>query len=134
MIEYLIAAVAAYIGWCMVCLELNYRRASSMRIPLIRVPVDYLNIPFQVIEPHMFNIIDLLPAPIVNSLPTFVPYMRRGWFFYEKASSHVRYGPAFALVTPRSIWMQVSDSEAVHEIFTRRSDFLRPQENYSMVH
>ncbi|KAH3969293.1 hypothetical protein HBI81_072260 [Parastagonospora nodorum] len=133
MIEYLIATVVAYVGWCMVCLELNYRRASSMGIPLIRVPVDYLNVPFQVIEPHIFTIIDLLPASIVKRLPTFVPYMRRGWFFHAKANPHVRYGPAFALVTPRTIWMQVCDSEAVHEIFTRRSDFLRPQENYKLL-
>jgi hypothetical protein len=133
MFEYLLAAVGAYVGWCLVCLELNYRKASSMGIPVIRLPIDFLNMPFQVIEPHIFKLIDLLPASVKRSLPTFVPYLRRGWFFLDKAESHLRYGSVFAFVTPRSIWVQVCDSEAIHDIFSRRLDFLRPQENYSMI-
>jgi hypothetical protein len=130
MLEYFIAVVGAYVGYSFICLEHNYRRASAMGIPLVRLPVDPLNIPFQVLEPHLFKILDLLPS---NVLPNFVPYLRRGWFFFDKADSHLRYGPIFALITPRGIHVQVCDSEAIHDIFSRRLDFVRPSENYSEI-
>lgn len=128
MIEYIVAAIAAYLGWTLVCLELNYRRALPIGIPLVRVPVDPLNLLFQVVEPHLFKLFDLLPSSL---LPTFVPYLRRGWFFLDKADSHLRYGPIFSVVTPRGLHIQVADSEAIHDIFSRRLDFIRPNENYS---
>jgi hypothetical protein len=131
MIHYLLSAITAYIGWSFVCLELNYRRALSMGIPLIRLPVDPLSIPLQVIEPHVFKIIDRLPPAIARLLPSFVPYLRRGWFFLDKAASHLRYGPVFAFVTPRGCRLEICDSEAIHDIFSRRLDFVRPTENYS---
>jgi hypothetical protein len=131
MIEYVVAAIAAYVGWSLLCLELNYRKASSMGIPLIRLPVDPLNIPLQIIEPHLFMIIDLLPKSVQDHLPTFVKYMRRGWFFYEKADSHLRYGPAFAFVTPRNSWVYVCEPDANYDIFSRRLEFVRASENYS---
>ncbi|KAF2846612.1 cytochrome P450 [Plenodomus tracheiphilus IPT5] len=130
MIEYIAAAVAAYVCWTLVCLEINYRRAKSIGFPLIRVPIDPLNVPFQVIEPHLFKLFDLLPSSL---LPEFVPYLRRGWFFLDKADSHLRYGPIFAVVTPRSLHIQVADSEAIHDIFSRRLDFIRPSDNYTLL-
>ncbi|KAF1957295.1 putative cytochrome P450 monooxygenase [Byssothecium circinans] len=130
MLEYVIAALGLYLGFSFICLELNYSRASTMGIPLVRVPVDPLNIPFQVIEPHLFKLLDLLPS---EALPTFVRYLRRGWFFLDKADSHLRYGPIFACVTPRGILIQVCDSEAIHDMFTRRLDFIRPTENYKLL-
>lgn len=131
MLEYFVAIVGLYLGYSLICLELNYKRASAMGIPLIRVPIDPLNIPFQTIEPHFFKLIDLLPPAV---LPTFVPYLRRGWFFLDKAASHLRHGPIFARVTPRGIHVEVCDSEAIHDIFTRRLNFIRPTENYSAAH
>ncbi|KAF1995035.1 cytochrome P450 [Amniculicola lignicola CBS 123094] len=130
MLEYFITVVALYLGYSLVCLELNYRRASAIGIPLVRVPIDPLNILFQVLEPHLFKLLDLIPS---NILPTFVPYMRRGWFFMDKADSHLRYGPIFACVTPRGVHIQVCDSEAIHDIFSRRLDFIRPTQNYKLL-
>ncbi|KAF2470382.1 cytochrome P450 monooxygenase [Lindgomyces ingoldianus] len=130
MFEYLIALVGLYFGWSLVCLEINHRRASSMGIPLVRVPVDPLNILFQVFEPHLWKILDLFPSVM---MPNFARYMRRGWFFLDKADSHLRYGPIFACVTPRGIHVQVCDSEAIHDMFSRRFDFVRPSENYKLL-
>ncbi|KAF1850415.1 cytochrome P450 [Cucurbitaria berberidis CBS 394.84] len=130
MLEYLLILAALYFVWSLICLECNYRRATSMGIPLVRLPVDSLNIPYTVIEPHLFKFLDLLPPFL---LPEFVRYMRRGWFFIDKADSHLRYGPIFACVTPRGIHIQVCDSEAIHDIFTRRLDFVRPTESYKLL-
>jgi hypothetical protein len=129
MLEYVLVIVLLYIGWCFICLERNHRNASSMCIPLVRIPIDPLNVSFMIIEPHLFKLIDVLPPSL---LPHFVRYMRRGWFFSDKSDSHLRFGPIWACVTPRGIHIQVCDSEAIHDIFNRRYDFIRPVENYSM--
>ena len=110
-------------------MELNHRRARRMSIPLIRLPVDPMNILWILLEPHFWRLLDTLPFNFANT--TFGRYSRRGWFFADKASSHLRYGPIFALVTPMYIYIYVADPEAVHEIFTRREDFLRPSRMYS---
>ena len=127
MIEYLISLVGLYIGWSLISLELNHRRAKSIDIPLIRIPIDPLNLPFQILEPHMFKLLDLF----FSTLPDSIGFMRRGWFNIEKADPHLRYGPIFALVTPRSVHLHVCDAEAIHDMFSRRQDFRRPSEYYS---
>jgi hypothetical protein len=128
MLEYLVAIMALYVGWSLLCLEINYRRYSSVGIPLLRMPIDPLNIPYQVFEPYFFKFIDTLPSKLV---PNFVQYMRRGWFFLDKSASHQRYGPIFAFATPRRLHVYVADADAVHDMFARRLDFKRPSENYS---
>jgi hypothetical protein len=90
--------------------------------------VDPLNIPFQILEPHLSRIIDLLPAKLV---PNFVQYMRRGWFFLDISASHKRYGPIIAFATPKGLHVYVGYAKAVHDMFMRRLDVMRPIENYS---
>ena len=126
-IEVLVGAVLSYTLWSLVTLQINYRRASSMGVPLIRQPVDPLNIPFTVLEPHLFGLLDLFPI----QLPSFLYYLRRGWHFGDKADTHLEHGPIWALVTPRDIHLHVSDSEAIHSIFSRRGEFIRPSKMYS---
>ncbi|KAF2188427.1 cytochrome P450 monooxygenase [Zopfia rhizophila CBS 207.26] len=123
------AASLFYLAWSLIALEINYRRASSMGIPLVRLPIDPLNIFFQVFESHAWKILDRLPIP----LPTFAQYARRGWYFKDKATSHLKYGPIWALVTPRDIHILLSDAEAVHEVFARRNDFVRPNKMYKLL-
>ncbi|KAF2870624.1 cytochrome P450 [Massariosphaeria phaeospora] len=125
----LIGSAAGYVAWSLVCLEINYKRASAMGIPLVRIPIDPLNFLWQVVEPNLWPALDFLRLP----LPASTLYMRRGWFFADKAESHVRYGPIWATVTPRGIHVQVSDPEANHAIFTRRGDFVRPYHTYQLL-
>lgn len=113
----------------LVALEVNCRRAASMRIPFVRPPIDPLNILFQVFESHVWKIIDRLP--VASLLPNWTRYARRGWYFKDKASPHGRYEPIWALVTPCDMHILVCDSEAVHEVFARRNDFIRPNKMYS---
>ena len=108
-------------------MEINYRRALTMDIPLVRLPVDPMNIAWLILEPHLWRLLDCLPV----DWGTFGHYSRRGWYFHDKAASHLRYGPAWALVTPRDIYVSVSDPDAIHDIFVRRGDFLRPSKMYS---
>jgi hypothetical protein len=43
-LELLGVAALAYLTWSLAALELNYRRASSMGIPLVRLYVDGQNL------------------------------------------------------------------------------------------
>ncbi len=128
-VELLLGLSVGYLTWSLVAMEINYRRASSMGIPLVRLPVDPLNIPWMTLEPFLWSLLDRLPL----DWGTFGRYTRRGWFFREKADSHLRYGPAWALVTPSNVYVQIADPDAIHEIFTRREDFLRPTKMYSKL-
>lgn len=126
-IEILVGAAVCYTTWSIITLQINYRRASSMGIPLIRLPVDPLNVPFMILEPHLFRLLDCLPF----ELPSYLYYLRRGWHFIDKADTHLTHGPIWAHVTPRDIHLHVSDSEAIQSIFSRRGDFIRPSKMYS---
>lgn len=125
--EICIVCVLFYSLWTLITLERNYKRALSMGIPLIRVPIDPLNIPWQVIEPHLWRVADIFHLPS----PSCTCYMRRGWCFADKARAHLEFGSIYAIVTPREIFVQLCDSEAIHDVFTRRGDFVRPVRNYS---
>ena len=125
--QLLLGLGVAYLLWSLVAMEINYRRASSMGIPLVRLPVDPMNIALLVLEPPLWRILDRLPF----NWGSFGRYSRRGWHFRDKAESHLHYGPAWALVSPRDIYVYVADPDAIHEVFLRRGDFLRPSKMYS---
>lgn len=125
--QLLLGLVVAYLLWSLAAMEINHRRASKMGIPLVRLPVDPLNLPWLILEPLLWHLLDRLPF----DWGTFGRYSRRGWHFHDKAESHLHYGPVWALVTPRDIYVYVADPDAIHDIFLRRADFLRPSKMYS---
>lgn len=108
-------------------MESHYRRAVSMDIPLVRVPVDPNNALYLVLEEYIWRLLNLFPFTFGN----FARYSRRGWHFIDKAESHIRYGPAWAIVHPGGIFVHVADPDAIRDIFARRQDFQRPNEMYS---
>lgn len=113
--------------WSLVALEINYRRAASMGIPLVRLPIDQLNPIWLAMGPWFWFLLDYLPF----KLGTFIYHSRREWQFRDKAESHVRCGRIWAVVTPCDIYVYVADPHAIRDIFLRRGDFLRPPEMYS---
>ncbi|KAF7931659.1 uncharacterized protein EAE98_004395 [Botrytis deweyae] len=118
-----------YLLWSMIAMEINHRRASKMGIPLIRLPVDPMNMIWLILEPSLWRLLDQLPINFGN----FSHYSRRDWHFHDKATSHLKYGPIFGLVTPCDVYVYVADPNAIHEIFTRRGDFLRPSKMYTLL-
>ena len=126
-VEILLSLGVAYLSWSLITLEINHRRASSMGIPLVRLIIDPLNLPWIVLEPFVWSLLDRLPI----DWGTFGRYSRRGWHFHDKASSHLHYGPVWALVTPRDIYVYLADPTAINDVFSRRGDFLRPSKMYS---
>ncbi|RAL05359.1 cytochrome P450 [Aspergillus ibericus CBS 121593] len=120
-----------YLGWSLVTMEINYRRASTMDIPLVRLYIDPQNPLWMIFDPIVWPWLDRLPINWRNY--SFGRYSRRGWYFADRGESHRRYGPIWAIVTPRDIWINVADPEAVHDIFQRRTDFIRPSEMYKVL-
>lgn len=125
--QILLSLVGVYSAWSFISMEINYRRASSMNIPLVRLFVDPLNVPWIILEPALWGLLDYLPF----NWGTFGRYSRRGWHFHDKAESHLKYGPVWALVTPRDIYVHVADPRAISDIFGRREHFIRPSKMYS---
>ncbi|KAF7863256.1 hypothetical protein EAF04_007338 [Stromatinia cepivora] len=100
-----------------------------MGIPLIRLPVDPMNMIWLILEPYLWRVLERLPI----NFGTFSHYSRRGWHLHDKATSHLKYGPKYALVTPCDIYIHVADPDAIHEISTWRGDFLRPSKTYTLL-
>lgn len=126
-LQILLSLGVAYLTWSFIALEMNMRRASAMGIPLIRLPVDPKNVLWLVLEPQLWHLLDRLPF----DWGTFRRYSRRGWYWQDKAKSHLQYGPVWGLVTPQDIYVHIADPLAVTDIFHRRGDFLRPTNLYS---
>jgi hypothetical protein len=75
LLELIVGSIGAYTAWSFFCMELNYMQTLSMGVPLIRLPVDPLNMPIQIIEPLIFTIVDVLPSWLI---PNCIWYLRRG--------------------------------------------------------
>lgn len=122
----------AYFTWSVICLEINVRKARAMGVPSIRVPIDFLNMPWMTLQPLVWSITDRLPIPW-SSYPDCVRFSRRGWHFADKSHTHVRLGPVFALVTPGAVYLHFVDAEAISDMFSRREDFVRPIKEYKLL-
>ncbi|KAH9905463.1 cytochrome P450 [Xylariomycetidae sp. FL2044] len=128
----LVGLLVAYVAWTFVCLELNVRDARRIGIAYVRLPVDSNNVLWTIFQPLVWNILDRLPFAW-TSYPYFVRYSRRGWHFSDKSDTHVRLGPVWALVTPVAVYLHIADADAIHDIFLRRADFVRPIKEYSIL-
>lgn len=126
----LVGFLLAYLGWSLICMEINVRKARTMHIPVVRLPIDVTNVFWLTLQPSFFAFIDRLPFDWF-SYPDFIRFSRRDWQFREKAKPAVRLGPVWALVTPVTIYIQVTDPEAIRQIFARPHNFVRPVKEYS---
>lgn len=111
-------------------MEKNVRKARTMQVPVVRLPVDVTNVLWLTIQPLLFALLDRLPVDWF-SYPDFVRLSRRDWQFREKARLAHQLGPVWALVTPVTIYLQITDPEAIHQIFDEPYTFVRPVKEYS---
>lgn len=125
--ETIVLLLVGWITYSGVCLTLNFRRARQMEVPLIIVPVSPMNVFWLAVEPLVFGMLDNMPF----DFGTFTRYGRRGWHFKDKADSHMELGDVFASVTPVENFLHIADPSAILEIFSRKTDFVRPVQLYS---
>ncbi|RWA10959.1 hypothetical protein EKO27_g4159 [Xylaria grammica] len=124
--------VLGYVIWTVTTWQLNVRKARQLNVPYICIPVDGNNPLWATFQPCIWSILDRLPFKW-SSYPKFVRYSRRGWEYTDRSDTHVHLGPVWALITPVAVYLQFADPGAINEIFTRRSDFVRPAEEYKLL-
>lgn len=119
---YLLGLAIAWITYCALSLLHNLQSARTMGVPLIILPISPTN--------HLWIILGPLICSILESLSIgfggFTRYARHGWHFSEKAQHHIEMGNAWAMVTPKEIFLQICDPVTVNDIFARPQDFVRP--------
>ncbi|KAI1420949.1 cytochrome P450 [Xylaria sp. FL1777] len=128
----LFGLILAYIIWTAITLQLNLRKARAIGVPCICIPIDANSVLWAAIQPFVWSILDRLPFKW-TSYPDFIRYIRRGWPYTDRSETHLRLGPVWALVTPVTMYLYVADPNAIREIFARRSDFVRPLEEYKLL-
>ena len=100
----------------------NYRRASTLGVPLVLAPISPDNpfwIALQTAFPFVFRRIPFGSIPLLR-------YCRLGWEFHDRYATHQTLGDAWALVTPDRNWLHIANAESAYEIFARGRDFGRP--------
>lgn len=123
--ELLLLLACMPVGWALYnayCLLLNYRRASSLHLPVICVLVSPENpiwIALQTGASFVFRRLPFEAFPVTR-------YSRLGWEFHDRYKTYERVGELWVLVTPNRNWLYVAQAEAAYEIFTRGRDFGRP--------
>jgi len=122
----LVASAIAYTAWSLICMEANVRKARALHVPVIRIPIDPMNVPWMVFQPLVWKVLDSLPF----DHPDSIRLCRWGWYVHEYSNIHAKLGPAFALVSPVSFYLHVADPEAVHDLLWKRKAFLRPVKEY----
>lgn len=114
--------------WTAICLMFNYARAQKLGVPIVVLPISTMNILWIIVQPTVVAAVERLLGP-----SNFTRFASRDWHFREKASPHLEFGVAWALVTPGQIWFNVADPDAIVDIFQRRTQFIRPVELYQML-
>ncbi|KAI0868543.1 putative cytochrome P450 [Hypoxylon argillaceum] len=128
-----LSSVLASLIWTLVCLELNVRKALTLGIPVVRIPVSAESNLWVIIQPLVWKILDSCVAIPWCSYPDFVRFSHRNWHFLEKSRPTERFGSAWALASPSGISLHVADPDAIVEIYSRWKDFVRPAHKYGML-
>ncbi|KAI0431599.1 cytochrome P450 [Xylaria sp. FL1042] len=118
--------------WTAATLQLNLRKARVLGVPCISIPIDSNNVLWAAFQPCVWSILDRLPLSW-SSYPDFIRYSRRGWQFTDRSETHFHLGPVWALVSPVTMYLHISDPKAISEIFARRVDFIKPVEEYKLL-
>ncbi|KAK8040140.1 cytochrome P450 monooxygenase [Apiospora rasikravindrae] len=130
--QVLFSVALAYIGWSFACLEANVRKARSLGVPVLRLPIDVNNVFWILLQPHIWKVLDSLPFQW-SSYPRVVRYLRRGWYMHAKAEAHELLGPVWALAAPVTFVIHVADPDAIQHILNRPGDFQRPYEEMQLL-
>ncbi|TVY38744.1 11-oxo-beta-amyrin 30-oxidase [Lachnellula occidentalis] len=116
----------ALLAWPVVNTFRHYRKAQRIGLPIVITPVVPLN-------PFWLVLIPLL-GPLTSSLPgylgEFLNYGSFTWYFQTKMRVLEKLGPAFVIVSPGGMQIQLCDGHAVEEILYRSNDFPKPASYY----
>ncbi|KAI0394224.1 putative cytochrome P450 [Xylariaceae sp. FL0594] len=122
-----------YVGWTLVCLEANVRRARALQVPVVRIPFSADSNVWVILQPLVWAVLDYCIPMSWSSYPYSIRFSHRNWQFREKSGPTARFGPVWAIVSPAAISLHVADPDAIEEIYARWKDFIRPNHKYNML-
>lgn len=121
----ILSVACLLVVWCSYnsyCLLLNYRRASSLSVPIVVVPISPDN-PFWIaLQTSLSSLFRHVPFGSFS----FIRYCRLGWEFHDRYKTHQRLGDTWILVTPNRNWFHTSQADAAYDILSRSREFTRP--------
>lgn len=127
----ILLGILAFFLWNWFKLESNVRKARVVPdLHIIRIPFDVNNYLWVTLQPFVWALLARLPIAWA-SYPDFVRFSHRNWHFLEKSRPAARFGSVWATVSPGGIHLYVADADAIENVFSRWSDFVRPVEMYS---
>ncbi|TVY45728.1 Cytochrome P450 [Lachnellula subtilissima] len=104
----------------------HYMKARKIGLPIVLTPA----IP---LHPFWMLLVPLV-GPLTSSLPgylgEFLNFGRFTWYFQTKMRILEKLGPAFVIVSPGGMQIQLCDGNAVEELLYRSNDFPKPASYY----
>lgn len=122
-----IAIPLTWIIWSAVALAVNYTSARKFKLPIITIPFSPNNAMWIILQSWFLPLLERFPF----GNGTFTRYCRWGFEFPDKAKTYQELGDTWILCTPESNWVYTCDADAVKDLFSRRTDFVRPLRIYS---
>ncbi|KAL8703443.1 MAG: hypothetical protein Q9201_003381 [Fulgogasparrea decipioides] len=92
----------------------------------------------QFIGGMLFLPLSFILLPIFRRLPTgwtdsWLRFLDTLWAYHELYAPFARYGDNFLVVSPWGVYMANASPSVIHQIATRRTDWVKPVEHYSVV-
>ncbi|RDI88432.1 putative glutamate carboxypeptidase [Venturia inaequalis] len=124
-----IAGLVLFIGHAAYGLITNYQKARKIHLPILISPVAALNPLWWLTGPILFPIMKQMPHPFSS----WAQFGNTFWQFDDKHKTADRFGPAWILVTPSDITVNLNDAKAADEYLSRTKHFLKPPIIYESI-
>jgi cytochrome P450 len=125
----IITGIVILLGHAAYGLLTNYLKARKIGLPILISPVASFNPLWWIIGPFLFPIMNCMPYPFSSWSLYGIP----NWQFPNKHKSAEKFGPAWTLVTPDDIIVNLHDAQAGEEFLSRTKHFLKPPAIYGNI-
>ena len=115
-------ALVLWIFSTLISLFRNYQAARRIGLPIRISPISPLNPLWFRFQGSIVPWLKCLPG----GLGEFTASSYVGWPYADKYALHQKLGGAFVQVNPGVNEVVVADAKTVHEILSRRKDFIKP--------
>lgn len=134
----LLSLICVLLLWLLIPLYQNYLQVRDVGLPVHFAPFGgRLNPIWFALEPRLGPVVKRLSnlgGPF--SILRFIDYTVGDWFFTTRRSPrnpHVRFGPAFFVVSPGGIQLAVADAAAIDHVLARRKQFVKNETYYKAL-
>jgi cytochrome P450 len=131
LINIVVSIAIATLLWPLIMLAQNYLRVRDLGLPIFFTPFGLMNPIWIITQPYLapiFTRLSKLGGPF--SIFNFIHYSTNSWFFFSRHTLHLRYGPAFFIISPGETQLIIGNAATADEVQSRRKDFLKNEAVY----